>query len=343
MNQARFKKTKYACLILFVLSLSYPVWQVLSVYSWPMIPARSTPQILIVDKATSASQFARLLQKKDLIHAPHLFLMLVRLSGLAQHLKAGVYEVKPGESAMAFAQRVAFGDVLHEHFRIIAGTTKDKIKRDLANAPYLQYQQEDWSVVASSEAKAEGLLLADTYQYPCTSSARSLLAQAHSHLVQYLNASWAHRAPDLPYKNPYELLTAASIIEKETALADERKLISGVVVNRLKKGMPLQMDPTVIYALGLAYTGKLSHADLGIDSAYNTYRFRGLPPTPIATVGKEAIDAAAHPHPSDYLYYVAKGDGTHQFSQTYEQQKKAIGLYQRKDRYGKSTGEITRH
>lgn len=178
---------------------------------------------------------------------------------------------------------------------------------------------------------AEGLLLADTYQYQGGSSSKALLEQAHRNLLNYLNISWTNRAANLPYKTPYELLIAASIIEKETAIAQERKLISGVMVNRLKKKMPLQMDPTVIYGLGNQYTGKLTHNDLLIESPYNSYLNRGLPPTPIAMVGKEAIDAAAHPQLSNYLYFVAKGDGTHQFSETYEQQKQAINQYRRKD------------
>ena len=126
------------------------------------------------------------------------------------------------------------------------------------------------------------------------------------------------------------MLIAASIIEKETAVPQERKLISGVVINRLNKHMPLQMDPTVIYAMGDTYKGSLTHEDLSINSPYNTYQNRGLPPTPIAMVGKEAIDAAAHPQLSNYLYFMARGDGTHQFSQTYEEQKQAINQYKGK-------------
>ena len=195
------------------------------------------------------------------------------------------------------------------------------------------YQDSDWQTIRHPERvtlplpSSEGLLLADTYQYNACSQARDVLNRAHSNLQHYLEASWQQRAANLPYKTPYDLLIAASIIEKETANSNEKRLISSVIVNRLRKFMPLQMDPTVIYGLGTAYTGKLTHNDLQIDSPYNTYRYRGLPPTPIAMVGKDAIDAAAHPASTNFLYFVARGDGTHYFSTSYNEQKSAIARY----------------
>ena len=136
--------------------------------------------------------------------------------------------------------------------------------------------------------------------------------------------------PGLPYQTAYEMLIAASIIEKETAIPKERRLIAGIIINRLRKHMPLQMDPTVIYALGSQYHGTLRREDLQIDSPFNSYLHRGLPPTPIAMVDKDAIDAAAHPEPTDYLYFVATGNGSHHFSVNYEEQKQAIQYYLRK-------------
>ncbi len=297
----------------------------------PIIPKDGSPVIITLDRTASASQFVKTLKEKNLIRSNSALLTMIRLSGLSSQLKAGVYQIKPGETAMQLIHRVVAGDVLTQNFTIIAGTTQKKISQDLANAVYLNYRPEDWNSIKGNYPNAEGLLLADTYQYRGGSSGTSLLEHAHRNLINYLNMSWANRAPNLPYKTPYELLTAASIIEKETAIPQERKLISGVMVNRLNKKMPLQMDPTVIYGLGSAYKGKLAHNDLLIDSPYNSYHYRGLPPTPIAMVGKEALDAAAHPQLSNYLYFVAKGDGTHQFSETYQQQKQAINQYKRKD------------
>lgn len=288
--------------------------------------------IINLGKSTSAYQFVQILKEKKLISSARLMLLIIRFEGLAHHLKAGVYQIRDGESATELLNRVVNGDVVTQNFIIIAGTTQQRVNQDLSRAKYLDYHPlDDWTTIQSKHLNAEGLLLADTYQYGGGSSAKSLLEHAHRNLDAYLNEVWSKRDFGLPYRDPYELLIAASIIEKESAVPQERKLISGVMVNRLKKKMPLQMDPTVIYGLGAGYKGKLSHNDLLIDSPYNSYRYRGLPPTPIAMVGKEALDAAAHPQQSNYLYFVAKGDGMHQFSETYEQQRRAINQYQRKD------------
>ncbi|WP_131794718.1 endolytic transglycosylase MltG [Fluoribacter gormanii] len=297
----------------------------------PIVPKQNSPVIITLDRTASASQFVKILKDKNLICSSTVLLTMIRFSGLSSQLKAGVYQINPGETAMQLVHRVVAGDVLTQNFTIIAGTTQQKISQDLLKASYLNYRPEDWNFIKDNHPNAEGLLLADTYQYRGGSTGKSLLEHAHRNLINYLTMSWVNRAPNLPYKNPYELLIAASIIEKETAIPQERKLISGVMINRLNKNMPLQMDPTVIYGLGAAYKGKLSHNDLLIDSPYNSYHHRGLPPTPIAMVGKESLDAAAHPQLSNYLYFVAKGDGAHQFSETYQQQKQAINQYKRKD------------
>ncbi|KTC88997.1 endolytic transglycosylase MltG [Fluoribacter dumoffii] len=327
----RHKKLILYVVILFFMSFFLffltNYYQIIS----PIIPKDGAPVIISLDRTASASQFVKTLKDKKLIHSGSGILLMIRFSGLSSKLKAGVYQIKPGETAMQLIGRVVAGDVLTQNFTIIAGTTQQKISQDLAKAPYLNYRPTDWDSIKDNHPNAEGLLLADTYQYRGGSNGKSLLEHAHQNLMNYLNRAWSGREPNLPYKTPYELLTAASIIEKETAIPQERKLISGVMVNRLNKKMPLQMDPTVIYGLGSAYNGKLSHNDLLIDSPYNSYHYRGLPPTPIAMVGKEALDAAAHPQLSNYLYFVAKGDGTHQFSETYQQQKQAINQYKRKE------------
>jgi UPF0755 protein len=306
-------------------------WFFYDLASKPLISKKDSAILINFDKAESATQFVQILQDKHLIHFRKPLLLMIRIRGLAQGLKAGIYQIKPGETAMQLLSRVASGDVLTQNFTIISGTTQQKIAQDLAKASYLHYHPEDWLAVKGTYLNAEGLLLADTYQYQAGSESKNLMAHAHHNLVNYLTTVWTQRAPNLPYKTPYELLTAASIIEKETAVPQERQLISGVVVNRLNKKMPLQMDPTVIYALGTSYKGKLAHEDMHIDSPYNSYRYRGLPPTPIAMVSKDALNAAAHPQSSNYLYFVARGDGTHQFSETYEQQKQAIHQYQHKE------------
>ncbi|KTD54485.1 periplasmic solute-binding protein [Legionella sainthelensi] len=327
----RHKKWLFSIAILFFMSCIFFLVPIYMQIAKPLVSIQGVPVVITLDRTTTASQFVHTLKEQNLISARTPLLMVIRYTGLSSQLKAGVYEIKPGETALQLLHRVVDGDVLTQNFTIIAGTTQQKVTQDLTKAAYLNYQASDWNDIKGNYPNAEGLLLADTYQYQGGSSSKSLLEHAHRNLINYLNKSWANRAPHLPYKNPYELLTAASIIEKETAIPQERKLISGVLINRLNKNMPLQMDPTVIYGLGAAYTGKLSHDDMQIDSPYNSYRYRGLPPTPIAMVGKESLDAAAHPQLSNYLYFVAKGDGTHQFSETYQQQKQAINQYKRKD------------
>lgn len=327
---SRHKKLIVGTILLFFMSFLFLIWTFYNLINAPLLAENAAPLILTLDKSTTASQFVRTLKEKQLIKSTKIMLALIHYENLTQQLKAGVYQINPGETPLQFLHRVATGDVKSFNFTIIAGTTQKKIEQDLKVATYLNYDPQIWQNFNLNHPTAEGLFLADTYRYVGGSDAKSLLNQAQRNLMTYLDESWVTRASDLPYKTPYELLTAASIIEKETAVPQERKLISGVVVNRLRKNMPLQMDPTVIYAMGDQYKGSLTHDDLSINSPYNTYKNRGLPPTPIAMVGKEAIDAAAHPQLSNYLYFVARGDGTHQFSQTYEEQKQAINQYKRK-------------
>ena len=293
------------------------------------MPVMNVGQIIHIDKFSSASAFVHTLKVNQLIDSESLFLFLIRIQGLSEQLKAGFYVVKPGESAQQFLQRVVDGDVLTMAFPIIEGTTQKQIAKHLAQSPYLTYQAVDWESIRGDFPSAEGLLLADTYRYEAGTNSLELLMQARNNLQLYLQEKWQQRSSGLPYKTPYEMLIAASILEKESASFSEKKLISGVIVNRLYKNMPLQMDPTVIYGLGDRYDGRLTRQGLRFDSPYNTYRYRGLPPTPIAMVGKDAIDAAARPSKTDYLYFVAKGDGTHHFSETYEEQRKAVAQYQR--------------
>jgi UPF0755 protein len=329
MNFLRHKKQIVISTVFFMSALFF-IATLNHLISRPLLPENALPLIITLDKATTASQFTQYLKDKKLISSTKVVLALIRYNGLSHQLKAGVYQVNPGETPLELLQRIAAGDVMKFKFTIIEGTTQKKIGDDLGQAVYLKYNPEDWSFFQKNHSNAEGLLLADTYQYPGGADAKTLLFQANRNLTVYLSGCWSSRAAGLPYKTPYDLLIAASIIEKETAVPQERKLISGVVLNRLNKKMPLQMDPTVIYALGKQYKGTLSHNDMSVNSPYNTYINRGLPPTPIAMVGKEAIDAAAHPQISNYLYFFAKGDGTHQFSQTYEEQKQAINQYKRK-------------
>tara|TARA_Y100001968_G_scaffold332148_1_gene389270 strand:- start:3431 stop:4393 length:963 start_codon:yes stop_codon:yes gene_type:complete len=292
----------------------------------PMVVTQKAPVITLKPRAT-AYDLIQILHQKKLIASPWLVRIYLKLTHLAESLKTGVYQVLPNESIRHFIQRVVQGDVITCTISFIEGSTVAQLSQKLATAPYLNYQASDWQAIWQHYTNCEGLILANSYQYEANTSAQPILKRAHQDLINYLNHAWQTRFANLPYKSPYELLIAASIIEKETSILTEKRLISGVIVNRLRKKMPLQMDPTVIYGLGLAFTGKLTHQNMVSNSPYNTYIHRGLPPTPIAIVGKQAIDAAAQPLMTSYLYFVAKGDKTHIFSKTYEQQKKAIQRY----------------
>ena len=318
--------------LILVLSSSVSGYIVYQLFYRPMINDKDDLVTLQVDKATTASSFVHLLEAKHLIQSGPMLLAFIRLQGLSPQLKAGMYQIRIAESAGQFVYRVVKGDVIKESFSIIEGTTQAIIAKNLQQANFLSYNEKDWLAISGIFSSAEGLLLADTYQYDAGSQSMAILRLAHANLERFLQQSWQHRTPGLPYKTPYELLIAASILEKETAIPKEKRLISGIIANRLQKNMPLQMDPTVIYALGQRYQGKLTREDLHVDSPYNSYRYRGLPPTPIAMVGKDAIEAAAHPELTDYLYFVATGDGHHYFSVNYEQQKQAVARYRRDER-----------
>lgn len=295
------------------------------------IPLQNHESVIIrVEKSTTASALVRTMHAQGWIGSIRLWTTLIRFQGLSGKLQAGIYQVQPGESAQHLLQRIVAGDVLRQAFMIRPGTTVAQISKELSTAPYLLYTPSDWAELEAQHSVPEGLLLADTYAYDAGTTGKALLQRAHVQLKKVLTAAWQNRYSGLPYKDCYELLIAASILEKEASLPKERRLISGVIMNRLKIHMFLQMDPTVIYALGESYQGTLSHQQMLIDSPYNTYRYRGLPPTPIAMVSADAIDAASHPEISAYLYFVAKGDGTHEFHKTYEDHRKAIQQYMRK-------------
>ena len=287
-------------------------------------------RIILVEKSTTAQSLVKTMHAQGWIGSVRLWTWFIRMQGWSEKLRSGIYQVQIGESVQHLLKRIVVGDVLHKSFMIQSGATVAQISQALKRAPFLNYQLSDWSAAITQHNSAEGLLFADTYDYDAGSSGQDLLRRAHADLQQVLKSAWQNRNPALPYHHAYELLIVASILEKEASIPEERRLISGVIINRLKLHMFLQMDPTVIYALGDAYQGKLSHEQMAIDSPFNTYRYKGLPPTPIAMVSIDAIDAAAHPHLSAYLYFVAKGDGTHEFHVKYSDHLKAINHYMRK-------------
>ena len=198
--------------VCFILSLSFLIlsWDIYRVVKAPLRLKNNDAMIISLDRTASAYQFVRILKEHQLIDSTKLLLLMIRTQGLAHQLKAGVYQIKPGETASQLLDRVVKGDVVTQNFPIIAGTTQQKIAKDLILATYLEYHPEDWSSIKEAHPNAEGLVLADTYQYRGGSRSNVLLDQAHQNLMNYLGASWSNRIPDLPYRTPYELLIAAS-------------------------------------------------------------------------------------------------------------------------------------
>lgn len=276
---------------------------------------------------SNAKTFANILKNEGFISNVNTFRFFLRFLKYSHQLKSGYYQVNPQDTVWMIVQKVVKGDIYKVPFRIIEGMRFCELISQLEQSKDYIFHSDMLLPFQKENRSMEGLLFASTYWQPYHQSIQPVLKQAYDMLQTKLDAMWNEREPDLPYKNSYEMLIAASIIEKETADPDERKLIAGVLVNRLRIGMGLQMDPTVAYALPGCKHALIKKEDLKINSLYNTYKYRGLPPTPIAMVGMSALVAAAHPTKSKYFYYVAKGDGHHTFSENYVGQKQAVKTY----------------
>ena len=260
---------------------------------------------------------------------------LARAKGVDRVIKAGSYEVETGITLPQLLSQLTQGDVMHSSLTIVEGTTVAELKRLLADTPELAHtvielpDAELLAKVGIVEASAEGLFFPDTYFFATGSSDVALLKRARRALAERLDAAWQKRAPDLPFATPYDALILASIVEKETGRASDRGTIASVFVNRLKLGMRLQTDPTVIYGLGANFDGNLRKRDLDTDTPYNTYTRDGLPPTPIALPSQASLDAVLNPPPTPYLYFVSRGDGTSEFSASLADHNRAVSKYQK--------------
>ncbi len=269
---------------------------------------------------------------------------LARELGAAGKLQVGEYALEPGMTPRALLLRMRDGKVLSYRFTIIEGWNIRDLRAALAKAKPLKQQTAQLDDAALMRALGrggqhpEGHFLPETYQYTRNDSDLDVLKRAADAMDKVLTEAWASRDPQLPLKSPYEMLTLASIVEKETGVADERPQIAGVFVRRLKMPMRLETDPTVIYGMGSSYAGNIRKADLRADTPYNTYTRDGLPPTPIAMAGADAIRATAHPAPGDALFFVAVGDGSgrHVFTKTYAEHQSAVADYLKRYREKRS-------
>ncbi len=258
---------------------------------------------------------------------------------LAKHpLHSGEYRLSPGMRARDLLGLWQRGEVVQYNLTLVEGWSFRQVRAALAQQGKLEQslaELDDAALMARlghPGVNPEGRFFPDTYRYVHGMSDAELLGQAYARLERVLDEEWQKRAPDLPYKDPYQALIMASLVEKETGVPQERAQIAGVFIRRLALGMRLQTDPTVIFGLGERYSGKLTRDHLREVNAYNTYVIVGLPPTPIALAGREAIRAALHPQDGKSLYFVARGDGSHVFSETLEQHGKAVREFQLKRR-----------
>ncbi len=308
------------------------VWNGLQSLEKPVV--LDEPMLFNLPSGTAFSQLARRLEQEGLVEKGLWLRVYGRLNPGQTQVKAGDYEFTDGMTPLQMLQAMVSGDTKLWSVQFIEGWTFSDMRAALANTERLKQVTRDWTdaeimkAVGAEGEHPEGRFFPDTYLFSSSESDLDLLQRAYDTMATALEEEWANRAPDLPYDSPYEALIMASIVERETGATHEREQVAGVFVRRLQKGMRLQTDPTVIYGMGDSYKGRIGKRDLRTYTPYNTYRIDGLPPTPIALPGREAIHAALHPDDGDALYFVARGDGTHKFSRTLAEHQKAVREFQ---------------
>lgn len=323
-----------AGLILLLAAAALAAWQMRVFLTTPVRLSGSPAPFEIVAGASFHS-VSEELARRGIIEHPALYRLYARWKGKAGSIQAGEYLIAAETTPAALLEQFTSGDVRLYPFTIIEGWNQWELLAAMHADPQIEASltDEDWPGFLDSLGAAtthpEGLFLPETYHFPRGTSDRDLLQQAYEHMQTALAEEWAGRDSGLPLATPYEALILASIVEKETARVDERARIAGVFVRRMQKRMRLQTDPTVIYGIGKDFNGNLTRKDLRTDTPYNTYTRHGLPPTPIALPGRDAIHAALHPADGEELYFVATGlgDGSHAFSVTKEEHDQAVAQY----------------
>ncbi len=319
-------------LILAVTGTGLWGWQGLQSLNSPM--ALDEPVMFQVPAGSSFDAIARSMESAGLVAESFWLRLYGRIYSEQTRIKTGEYEFRDGETAKNMLDAMVAGRVKTWSIQFIEGTTFSDLRDVLASNAKLEKVTTDWSVeqimttLGAEGEHPEGRFFPDTYLFNSQASDLDMLRRAFGRMNQVLDDEWAARANGLPYESAYEALIMASIVERETGVPEERDEVAGVFVRRLHKGMRLQTDPTVIYGMGDLYKGRIGRKDLQTVTPYNTYRINGLPPTPIALAGREAIHAALNPAEGDTFYFVAKGDGTHQFSRTLAEHQEAVRAYQ---------------
>ena len=304
-------------------------------YARQQLYIQPLPKTVNVTPGMNLKSLSAMLEREGVVGNAQVFWLLGRMLDKGGALRAGVYTLDRPLTPLALYDTFERGEITQAIVQFIEGWNWREVRAELAAQPLLKHDSADMSdaellqAIGAEEGHPEGLLFPDTYFYAPHTSDLDVLRRAYRLQHDKLLAAWETRAPGLPYRTPYEALIMASIVEKETGAASERPRIAGVFINRLKQGMRLQTDPTVIYGLGERFDGNLRREDLQRDTPYNSYTRAGLPPTPIAMPSEAAIEAALNPAKTDALYFVARGDGTHVFSSTLEAHNRAVNRYQR--------------
>ena len=324
---------KRITLLVLVVASLFVGWFAYHVQDPVQIPI--TPYELSIKPGSSLRTVAKQLAGAGALHDTWSFILLSRLMGYSSLLKAGDYELTESISPWQLLKRVTNGDVNQSEVRFIEGWTFSQLRKTLNEHPALRHDTagltdfEVMQLIGASETMAEGLFSPDTYYFVRGNSDVAILKRAYHAMQNNLNAAWAGRATNLPLTDSYQALILASIVEKETGRESDRTNVAGVFINRLRIGMRLQTDPTVIYGLGDKFDGNLRKKDMLADQEYNTYTRSGLPPTPIALPGMASIQAALNPAKTSSLYFVGKGNGESHFSSNLTDHNRAVSKHQR--------------
>lgn len=317
-----------------IVLLGTSVW--LAYYAVTPLNLKPSSQEIIIAPKSSLKSIANQLVAQDVLKEPWGFIVLAKVLKKEPTLQAGNYTLNKNVSPYQLLLSLNNGKATQGSLTFIEGRTfaqmRQKIKQNDAVKQTVTSlsESEILKQLGSTYTKAEGLFFPDTFYFDRGTADTVVLQRSYDAMQSKLAKAWEERAPNLPYKNSYEALIMASIVEKETGKASERPMIAGVFINRLRKGMRLQTDPTVIYGMGEAYNGNIRKKDLLTDTPYNTYTRDGLPPTPIAMPGLAAIEAALHPEDTKALYFVGKGDGSHAFTNNLQDHNRAVVKYQLK-------------
>ena len=322
----------------FVAWLMLPVLLVLAgfaYYAYRPLPLPATPFEFELKPGRNIKGMAHELRQAGLLDQDWAFVWLARSLGKSSQIQAGYYVLDHPVTPLELLSIFSKGAVIQRKLSIIEGWTFKQFRDELNTNPDLEHVTSNLSDteilqrIGATESHPEGLFFPDTYHFAAGTRDLVIFKRAYQTMQQRLQAVWAARDTDLPLQTPYQALILASIVEKETGTPSDRTMIAGVFVNRLRKGMLLQTDPTVIYGMGDKFDGNLRKRDLRADTPYNTYTRRGLTPTPIALPGLAALQATLHPAQTDALYFVSRGDGSSQFSSTLTAHNRAVGRYQK--------------